>query len=142
MGKAEKAIKVVLDTNVLISGLIFTGRANRIVDLWKKGSVIPVLSRETFLEFRTALSYPKFALSKEEIQTIIEKEVLPYFKVVEISDPVSGVYRDPDDDKFLSCAVSASAEFIVSGDEDLLAIKEYRSVKVLGVAEFLATRSL
>jgi len=137
MGKKTKEIRVVLDTNVLVSALIFTGRLNRIVDIWKEGRIIPVLTRETFDEFRRVLEYPKFALSKKEIRTIIEEEILPFFEVFDITHAVTGICRDPDDDKFLSCAVSASADFIVSGDKDLLVVKEYRSVMIETPLNFL-----
>ena len=128
MGKKSREIRVVLDTNVLVSALILTGKLNNLVDLWRKGKIIPLLSRETFDEFRRVLEYPKFALSKKEIKTILEEEILPFFEVSDITHEVTGICRDPDDDKFLACAVSASADFIVSGDKDLLVMKTYLSV--------------
>ena len=135
--KKKKIKKVVLDTNILVSALLFKGELSRIVDLWKKGKVIPVIYRETFDEFRDVLGYPKFSLSEKEIKTIIEEEVLPFFEIVEITDKVNGVCRDPDDDKFLSCAVSASADFIVSGDKDLCNLSKYKSVRIINASDFL-----
>jgi predicted nucleic acid-binding protein len=64
----------------------------------------------TINELRTVLEYPKFRLTRGEIKVIIEEEVLPFFEIVEITSEVSGVCKDPDDDKFISCALSASAE--------------------------------
>lgn len=135
--KKKKIKRVVLDTNILVSALLFKGELSRIVDLWKKGKVIPVIYRETFDEFRDVLGYPKFSLSENEIKTIIEEEVLPFFEIVEITDKVKGVCRDPDDDKFLSCAVSASADFIVSGDKDLCNLSKYKSVRIINASDFL-----
>jgi len=138
LGKKEKAVKkVVLDTNILVSALLFKGELSKIADRWKKGRIAPVFSRETFEEFRTVLEYPKFSLTGREIKMIIEEEVLPFFEVAEISDKISGVCRDPADDKFIACAVSASADFIVSGDNDLLDIGKYKSVRIITAAEFL-----
>ncbi len=138
MGKKEKAaVKVVLDTNILISSLLFKGELARVVDLWKKGRIIPILSRDTFDEFKTALEYPKFSLTAQEMKVIIEEEVLPFFEVIEVADKIKGVCRDADDDKFITCAVSASADFIVTGDRDLLDIGRYKSVRILSVSEFL-----
>ena len=137
MGKKEKTLKVVLDTNVLVSALLFKGELSRLVDLWKKGNIIPVFSRETFREFKTVLGYPKFSLTGQEIKMLIEEEVLPFFEIIEITDKIRGVCRDPDDDKFLACAVSASAEFIVSGDKDLLDMGKYKSVKIVSASELL-----
>ena len=120
MGKKEKAaLKVVLDTNILISALLFRGKLSRVVDLWKEGRVVPVISKETFQEFKAVLEYPKFRLSKDEIKTIIEEEVLSFFEIVEVTDEVKGICTDPDDDKFIACAIAASADFIVTGDSAL-----------------------
>lgn len=138
MGKKEKTLKVVLDTNVLVSALLFKGGLSKLVDLWKKGNIIPVVSRETFREFRTVLGYPKFSLTGQEIKMLIEEEVLPFFEIIEIADKIRGVCRDPDDDKFLACAVSASADFIVSGDRDLLDMDKYKSVRIISASEFLS----
>ena len=138
MGKKEKTVrKVVLDTNILISSILFTGELARIVDLWKRGRIVPVVSRETFDEFRKVLEYQKFGLTKGEIRTIIEEEVLPFFEIVEITDEVRGVCRDPDDDKFIACALAASAEFIVSRDKDLCEVARYKSVKIIRASDLL-----
>lgn len=138
MGKKEKTIgRVVLDTNILVSALLFKGDLARIVDLWKKGKIIPVLSRETFAEFKAVLEYPKFSLTRQEIKVIIEEEFLPYFEVIEITEDVEGICRDTDDDKFIACAVSASADFIVTGDKDLLDMGKYKSVKIISASVLL-----
>jgi putative PIN family toxin of toxin-antitoxin system len=135
VGKKEKAIgKVVFDTNILVSALLFKGGLAGLVDLWKRGRLIPVLSRETFQEFKAVLEYPKFSLTHQEIKVIIEEEVLPYFEVVEITDTVKGICRDADDDKFIACAVSAAADFIVSGDKDLLDMGQYKSVRIISAS--------
>ena len=137
MGKEKKVKKVVLDTNVLVSALLFRGELSKIVDLWERGRIIPVISVETFEEFKNVLAYPKFSLTEKEAKTIIEENVLPFFEVVEVTNKVSEVCRDPKDDKFLSCALSAKADFIVSGDDDLCAMGKYKSVKIINTAEFL-----
>lgn len=93
--------------------------------------------QETFDELRKVLEYQKFGLTKGEIRTIIKEEVLPFFEVVEITGEVSGVCRDPDDDKFIACALAASADFIVSGDKDLCDIAKYRSIKIVRASDLL-----
>ncbi len=138
MGKKEKAIrKVVLDTNILVSALLFKGELARVVDLWKNGRIVPAFSRETFQEFKAVLEYPKFSLTRQEIKVIIEEEVLPYFEVIEIADTVKGICRDADDDKFIACAVSAGADFIVSGDKDLLDMGQYKSGRIISASVLL-----
>jgi hypothetical protein len=137
MDKAKKELRVVLDTNILISALIFTGVLSKIVNLWKDGSVVPVLTKETFNEFREVLNYPKFSLTKTEINLILEEEILPYFEVVKVARSVKEVCRDRQDDKFISCAIAARADYIVSGDEDLLVLKKYGQTKIIFASEFL-----
>jgi len=137
MGKKKKVKKIVLDTNILVSALLFKGELTKIVELWEKGEIIPVISKETFEEFKRVLAYPKFSLTEKEVKSIIEENVLPFFEVVDITTKVSGVCRDPDDEKFLSCAIAASADFIVSGDKDLSDLSRYKSVKIIKVSDFI-----
>lgn len=138
MGKKEKQVKrVVLDTNVLISALLFRGGLSKIVGLWQKGKIIPVISKETFSELLTVLEYPKFSLTQEEIDPIIKYEILPYFEIVEVVKDAKGISRDPEDDKFISCAISGSADYIVSGDKDLFDLKQYKSIKIIKASDFL-----
>jgi len=129
--------RVVLDTNVLVSALLFKGRLARLVELWRKGAIVPVISRETFAEFRTVLCYPKFALTADEIQAIIEEEILPFFEVVEVKEKVEGVCRDPYDDMFLAVAVTAHAAWIVTGDKDLLELGGYGAASIVTPQEFI-----
>ncbi len=138
MGKKQEKVKrVVLDTNVLISALLFKGELSKFVGLWQKGKIVPIISKETFQELRNVLEYPKFSLSQDEIKSIIEHEILPYFEIVEGVKDFKGVCRDPEDDKFISCALSASADYIVSGDKDLSDLKQYKSLKIIKAADFL-----
>ena len=137
--KKEKVKKVVLDTSVLIFALLFKGEVSKFVELWQKGKIIPVISKDTFQELRSVLEYPKFSLSQEEINAIIGNEVLPHFEVVEVTKEIKGVCRDPADDKFISCALSASAAYIVSGDKDLCDLNRYKSVKIVTPSDFFKT---
>ena len=80
---------------------------------------MPVFSQDTFDEFRSVLSYPKFSLTPREIDTLLQDEVVPFCEVVDIEDEIVGVCRNRADDKFLSCAVAEkirdSALFLVDG---------------------------
>ncbi|MGH7885998.1 MAG: putative toxin-antitoxin system toxin component, PIN family [Thermodesulfobacteriota bacterium] len=137
MGKKKDRIKVVLDTNILLSALLFKKRTSEIVDLWKKEEITPFFTIYTFDEFKKALEYSKFSLTEDEIYSIIYKDVIPFFQVVEDTENIRGVCSDPDDDKFLSCAVSCKADFIVTGDKDLLILKLYKKVPILTPREFV-----
>lgn len=137
MGEKKKIVRVVLDTNVLVSSLLFRGVVSKVVDLWETGKIIPVISRETFDEFKKVLAYPKFSLTEEEIKTLIDDNILPFFEIVDISETVNGICRDPADDKFISCALSASADYIVSGDKDLYDLGRYKSINIINVNALL-----
>ena len=131
-------MRVVLDTNVLISAILLKGRLSRFRELWKSGTLSPVLSKETFQEFKMVLSYLKFSLSKNEIKAIIEDEILPYFEVIDIKEKIDGVCRDPNDDMFLAVAFNARAPYVVTGDKDLLALRKYKSIEIVSPQEYLA----
>jgi putative PIN family toxin of toxin-antitoxin system len=135
--KEKKPIRVVLDTNDLVSSILFKGELAGMVDSWKRGAIVPVVSSETFNEFRTVLEYPKFKLTKDEIKLIIENEVLPFFEIAKTSDKVSRVCKDPDDDMFIACALSASADFIVSGDKHLCDVGVYKTIKIIRASDLL-----
>ncbi len=130
-------MRVVLDTNVLISALLFKAELSRVVRLWQEGKIVPVISKETFDELRAVLGYPKFSLSRAEIKSLIEHEILPFFEVVNVGKRVRGACRDPEDDKFISCAISANADCIVTGDKDLSDLKEYQSVRIIHASNFI-----
>lgn len=85
----------------------------------------------------TVLHYPKFSLSKDETRSVIEHEILPYFEVIEIVKSVKGVRTDPGDDKFISCALSASVDWIVSGDKDFCDLGRHKTVRIICASDFL-----
>ena len=131
-------MRVVLDTNVLVSALLFGGATGRIVSFWKRCLITALFSKDTFREFSSALRYPKFALTEREIRGLIEEEVLPFFEAVKVKEKINSVCNDPDDDKFLSCGIAGAAELIVTGDRHLLAVKEFRSVRIISPSEFFS----
>ncbi len=138
MGKKRKIKRVVLDTNVILSALLFNGKLSKIVELWENGLFIPLISKEIFKELQRTLEYPKFHLAKNEVFLIINDYILPYFEVVDVANPVENVCRDEDDDKFLSCAISGDSNLIVSGDMDLCSLKCYKSIKIINPLEFMS----
>jgi len=138
MGTKEETVKrVVLDTNVLVSALLFRGRLARLMELWKNGEITPVITRETFAELSEVLHYPKFALEADEIRAIVEDEILPFLEGVDAKEEVTGACRDPYDDQFLTAAINARAAWIVTGDKDLLDMGKFRGVRIVTPQEFL-----
>ena len=138
MGQKLASARVVVDTNVLVSCLLFGGEPGKLHELWRSGRLVPLVSQETFAEFRRVLSYPKFRLSTADITMIMEDELLPYAEVVDVTENTSGICRDPHDDKFLALATSGRATYLVTGDQDLLVLKKFKKTRILTVSELLA----
>jgi putative PIN family toxin of toxin-antitoxin system len=138
MGTLE-VIRVVLDTNVLVSGLLFGGAPGKLLDLWKKATIRLIMSRGMLDEFLRVLAYPKLRLSEEEIHYLLYVEVLPYVEMVQVAPGPVLILPDPSDDMFLHCAVAAGAKYIISGDRHLLQLKSYKRIKILSPAEFLSS---
>ena len=131
-------MRVVLDTNAVISALLFSGVSSKLVSLWQEGLITPLLSREILDEYLRVLSYRKFELSEKEIKEVIQEEILPYAEVVKPKRRLRVIRRDPADDKFLECAVAGKAGVIISGDKDLLSLGQYRKIRIQSPGQFLA----
>ena len=129
--------RAVLDTNVVISALLFRGETSHLHTLWKKKAFSIVASREILEEYIRVLAYPKFNLTEREIKDIIQEELLPYIEPVAVTGKLNSVCVDPDDDKFLACAEAAKADAIVSGDADLLRMKKFKGCPIVTVEKFL-----
>jgi hypothetical protein len=142
MGKTPAKLRIVLDTNALVSGLLFGGEPGRIISLWKKGRVVPLLSKDVLLEYVRVLGYPKFGLSKEEIKGLVEEQVLPFAEMVVVDEIPAIIPDDSGDDKFLALALAGRAKFIVSGDRHLLALGAYRGAAILTPRHFLERSEL
>ena len=138
----QKEIRVVLDTNVLVSALLFAGPIGRLVSLWRERWIVLLLSKDVFIEYLRVLAYPKFKLSGEEIKAIVEEYVLPFAEMATVAEAPVVIREDPADDKFLALAAAGRARYIVSGDKHLLALREYRGVKIVTPREFLEAADL
>ncbi len=125
-----KSPRVVLDTNVVLSALLFGGGpAARVRAGWQSGRFVPLASAATAQELVRVLGYPKFRLSAAE-QTELLADFIPWVEVVEIPTPTPQVppCRDPLDLPFLHLAVTGKARALVSGDRDLLALAGVRGL--------------
>jgi len=83
------------------------------------------------------LAYPKFRLSDQEIRALVEEELLPFVDTVRVRRRLAVVQRDPDDNKFLECAVTGRASYLVTGDRDLRELESFRGITILTAGEFL-----
>ncbi len=116
--------RVVLDTNVVLSALVFRGGvAGQLRQAWQRGLVLPLASTATVQELMRVLAYPKFRFSQGE-QTELLADYLPYAQTVRIPQPLPVVpeCRDGQDLPFMHLAIAGKATVLVSGDRDLLVI--------------------
>jgi putative PIN family toxin of toxin-antitoxin system len=117
-------VRVVLDTNVVLSALVFRGGAAGLVrHAWQSGVIVPLVSAFTVQELVRVLAYSKFRLSKAEQEELLA-DFLPYAQTVRSAQPPPVVpeCRDAMDLPFMQLAVAGQAQVLVSGDRDLLAI--------------------
>lgn len=128
--------RVVFDTNVMISGLVWRGRAYQCLLLARTRVVQALYCTDMLAELSEKLRY-KFGFSENRIQATIY-EVRRFAERVEISNSLRVVSADPDDDKFIECAVVGKADVIVSGDYHLLDLRRYGQIPILSAAEFVA----
>jgi len=130
-------MRAVLDTNVLISGVISTGVPHEVLVAGFRGDYQLVVSVATLTEFReTLLKYPeKFHMSEEDIQK--EVETIRYFaEFVAPEEEITAVEDDPDDDKFLEAAVAGNVDYLVSGDSHLLGLDSFRGFDIVDPRTF------
>lgn len=127
-------MKIVIDTNVLISGVFFGGFPRKIL-----GSIVSGI----FTACATVAIIDEYEEIVQEMidrkQGYINKNILtPLIKTLEIIEPISDIKicRDPDDDKFINCAKDAHALYIVSGDKDLLVLEQYDNIQIITAKEF------
>ncbi|MFC1840251.1 putative toxin-antitoxin system toxin component, PIN family [Thermodesulfobacteriota bacterium] len=133
---SRKINRVVIDTNVLVSGMLFNGVPGRLISLWKKKHIIPLCSKDIIDEYLRVLAYPKFKLTDNEIEYLLTAEILPWFEPINVPEGKPFIREDPPDDIFIWCAVKGKANYIISGDNHLLKMKN-SPVPVLSVSDFL-----
>jgi len=130
-------IKVVTDTNVVVSALLFGGTPGKLISLWKKKSIIPFICKEMEEELLRVLAYPKFSLSKQEIDCLFYQEIMPFFLTTRIKQGEVIVQDDPSDDIFIQCALAVGSQIVISGDKHLLSLGVYKGIKILTISQFL-----
>lgn len=130
---SSRKYKVVLDTNIFISGILFGGNAEKILHLYGQDRIELVISPETINELLTKLE--KFKVSPQ----ILEDTFYALDKKATKVLPRKKIYRsrDPKDNMFLAVAGEAKADFLITGDKDLLILKKFEGTLIISPAEFL-----
>jgi len=131
--------RVVLDTNLLLSGLVFSGGTMAALRWgWQAHRFTPLITQATADELIRVLAYPKFRLSAEEREYLLA-DYLPFCESVKVPNPppATPVCRDPFDVPFLQLAVAGGADYLVTGDRDLLSLAPKFSCSIVKVGEFM-----
>jgi uncharacterized protein len=134
-----RSIRVVIDTNILLSALIFSGGSVGIFrQLWQDRRFQPLVSKPTVTELIRVLAYPKFKLTPAEREDLLA-DYLPFCEVVKIplELPEIPICRDPFDQSFLHLAIIGQADYLVTGDRDLLVLADFFECPILTSAQFL-----
>jgi len=131
------SIRAVFDTNIVLSALLFTnGQLTWLRSAWEKQLLTPIVSKEITEELLRVLAYPKFKLSKEQRNNLLA-EYLPFaetFVVNTKQDDDIPLCRDKDDQVFLSLTYQSKAQFLISGDKDLLELNHLVKFKITTAA--------
>lgn len=135
-----KPYLVVLDTNVVLSAFLWRGRPGSILELAGERELLLLTSRELLSELTEVLHRQRFASQVAMTGNSVRQMLARYRRlatVVATSRLPAPVSRDADDDAVLACAVAARADFIVTGDQDLLVLAEHAGIQIVTVAEML-----
>ena len=130
--------RVVVDTNLVVSALIFGGKVSRLRLAWQEDLFTPLVSKATTTELIRVLAYPKFKLTPTEQEDLLSDYIL-FCEAVAIPDrlPVIPEYRDPFVVPVLLLAVVSKADYLVTGDQDLLSLKDNFSCPIITADDFL-----
>jgi len=131
-------MRVVLDTNVVASGFLWSGLPRKLLQAAREKKLRLFTSTPLLLELTDILGRAKFAHKLAAAQWSVDQLVERYALLTTVVHPVTippTILDDPDDDQVLACALAAKVERIVSGDRHLLNLTEYQSIRIVTVAE-------
>lgn len=137
-GKMKKhKPRVVIDTNLILSALVFGGKVAQLRLAWQNQQFIPLISKTTITELIRVLHYPKFQLTKSEQEDLL-LDYLPYTETVKMPTklPTIPKCRDVFDEPFLLLAKVAKADYLITGDKDLLFIDDEFFCPIITLEQF------
>ena len=132
-------MKIVLDTNIFISSFFWGGNPRKIVQRIIDGKDELFICKEILQEIASVMARPKFNVSNESVMRFIHS-IEDIANHIVLSGIVQQVCRDSEDDKILECALLANADYIITGDTDLLIFEEFRGVKIITANEYVNNR--
>jgi putative PIN family toxin of toxin-antitoxin system len=129
-------MKIVIDTNVIASAMFFGGRPRELLELLVSHKLDAYATADIITEYQETaeelcLRYP------EKTVRLPLTVIISAIKMIKLTTVIN-ICRDPDDDKFIECAIDAKCLYIISGDKDLLSIGNYHQVQIVTVSEFFS----
>lgn len=129
-------MRVILDTNVFVSGVFFTGPPYQILKAWRNDKLHLVISEEILAEYQKVGKVLAEEFPTVNLQPILDL-VMITAEIVQSQRLSEPVCDDPDDDKFIACALASKSKLIVSGDKHLLKVSGFRGIRVITPREFV-----
>ena len=137
LGMVKKPLKTVLDTNIIVSALVYGGKPEQAYNLVLEKQIIAVTSTVLLAELIETL-IKKFnfdSIRIEQLERIIKK----HFKIVHPEETIS-IVKDEDDNRVVEAAIEGNCDYIITGDKDLLDLGKYKNIKILTADQFLSIR--
>jgi len=132
--------KVVLDTNTLISGILWDGNEAKIIEKAERKEIQLFTSQKILKELEEVLKREKFSKKLEGKKYTVNEAVTKIALIavlIESTHKINVIKEDPDDNRVLECAVSAKADVVISGDGHLLSLKNYAGIDIIPASEFI-----
>lgn len=135
MKNAPSILRVVIDTNVFVSSIVFGGKPRKLIDMIADDVLTLITAQEFLTEIRRIIvaKFPNFLEDFVKIEKLLELDAV----WICLGSVTVNVSRDVDDNKFIEAALIGDCNYIVSGDKDLLELKEYNGIKIVSINEFL-----
>ncbi|WP_455392393.1 putative toxin-antitoxin system toxin component, PIN family [[Eubacterium] cellulosolvens] len=129
--------KIVFDTNTLVSAVGWKGAPRKIFDLCVDNKLKIITSNEIIDEFIEVIFRPKFNFIHDDVKLTIIRAIISISDIVEPKIKLNIIKDDEKDNKFIECAITGNAKFIISGDSHLLKLKEFKGIKIMNSSKFL-----
>ena len=128
-------MRIVIDTNVVVSAMFFGGRPRQLLEMLMKHQVEAYVTQEIITEYQETSDELLSRYPTKPVRLPLN-QIISACNLLETHSKIA-VCRDPEDDKFIECAVAGKCIYIVSGDKDLLAVEKYHNIQIVTVADFL-----